>query len=188
MLWYGITFYITGLFVKGILTLVTGGFPTQRASNLELLMTTLLTTWTSFWTDNGVDWIETHRHSSNLTQIAKFMGPTWGPTGSCRPQMGPMLAPWTLLSGYSNSLTAMVPLCCVLCWFSPTSIWASILMVSYHKIFWSVKARDLGLDFSNCPEIWQAPQQQHCQNASHRSKMPNAEVTKFAGAIYTLLW
>ena len=34
-----------------------------------------------------------------LTQIAKFMGPTWGPPGSCRPQMGPMLAPWTLLSG-----------------------------------------------------------------------------------------
>ena len=30
--------------------------------------------------------------------IAKFMGPTWGPPGSCRPQMGPMLAPWTLLS------------------------------------------------------------------------------------------
>ena len=27
----------------------------------------------------------------------KFMGPTWGPLGSCRPQMGPMWAPWTLL-------------------------------------------------------------------------------------------
>ena len=34
-----------------------------------------------------------------MTQIAKFMGPTWGPPGSCGPQMGPMLAPWTLLSG-----------------------------------------------------------------------------------------
>ena len=34
------------------------------------------------------------------TQIVKFMGPTWGPPGSCWPQMGPMLAPWTLrLSG-----------------------------------------------------------------------------------------
>ena len=31
------------------------------------------------------------------------MGPTWGPSGSCRPQMGPILAPWTLLSG-SDSL------------------------------------------------------------------------------------
>ena len=26
------------------------------------------------------------------------MGPTWGPPGSCRPQMGPLLDPWTLLS------------------------------------------------------------------------------------------
>ena len=33
-----------------------------------------------------------------FTQITKFMGPTGGPPGSCRPQMGPMLAPWTLLS------------------------------------------------------------------------------------------
>ena len=33
------------------------------------------------------------------TQIVKFMAPTWGPSGSCRPQMGPMLDPWTLLSG-----------------------------------------------------------------------------------------
>ena len=27
------------------------------------------------------------------------MGPTWGPPGSFRPQMGPILADWTLLSG-----------------------------------------------------------------------------------------
>ena len=33
------------------------------------------------------------------SQIARFMGPTWGPPGSCRPQVGPTLAPWTLLSG-----------------------------------------------------------------------------------------
>ena len=36
---------------------------------------------------------------SDLSQIAKFMGPTWGPSGSCRPQMGPMLVPGTLLLG-----------------------------------------------------------------------------------------
>ena len=33
------------------------------------------------------------------TQIARFMGPTWGLPRSCRPQVGPMLSPWTLLSG-----------------------------------------------------------------------------------------
>ena len=37
--------------------------------------------------------------SRSISQIAKFMGPTWGPSGPCRPQMGPMLGSWTLLSG-----------------------------------------------------------------------------------------
>ena len=31
--------------------------------------------------------------------IARFMGPTWGPSGADRTQVGPMLAPWILLSG-----------------------------------------------------------------------------------------
>ena len=35
----------------------------------------------------------------NASQIAKSMGPTWGPPGSCRRRTGPMLAPWTLLLG-----------------------------------------------------------------------------------------
>ena len=34
------------------------------------------------------------------TLIARFMGPTWGPSGADRTQVGPILAPWTLLSGY----------------------------------------------------------------------------------------
>ena len=42
------------------------------------------------------------------SQIAKFMGPTWGPPGSCRPQMGPMMAPWTLLSGRVFGSTTLV--------------------------------------------------------------------------------
>ena len=37
-------------------------------------------------------------------KIARFMGPTWGPPRSCRPQMGPMLAPCTLLSGIPFSI------------------------------------------------------------------------------------
>ena len=32
-------------------------------------------------------------------QIARLMGPTWGQPGDDRTQVGPMLAPWTLLSG-----------------------------------------------------------------------------------------
>ena len=34
------------------------------------------------------------------TQVARFTWPTWSQPGSCRTQVGPMLAPWPLLSGY----------------------------------------------------------------------------------------
>ena len=37
-----------------------------------------------------------------MTLIAWFMGPTWGPSGADRTQVGPMLGPWTLLSGESS--------------------------------------------------------------------------------------
>ena len=39
-------------------------------------------------------WLEGTIHS----QIARFMGPTWGPPGDGRTQVGPMFAPWALLS------------------------------------------------------------------------------------------
>ena len=35
----------------------------------------------------------------DITLIARFMGSTWGPSGAERAQVGPMLTPWTLLSG-----------------------------------------------------------------------------------------
>ena len=35
----------------------------------------------------------------SLSLIARFIAPTWGPPGADRTQVGPMLAPWTLLSG-----------------------------------------------------------------------------------------
>ena len=59
---------------------------------------------------HGCRWLGDARSQdiSIHAQIAKFMGPTWGPPGSCRPQMGPMLAPWTLLSGWF-SLTIPLP-------------------------------------------------------------------------------
>ena len=39
---------------------------------------------------------------NKTSQIEKFMRPTWGPPGSCRPHMGPMLVSWTLLSGMAG--------------------------------------------------------------------------------------
>ena len=63
-----------------------------------------------------------YRVIEKTSQITKFMGPTWGPPGSCRPQMGPMLAPWPLLSGLiSASDQDINPMCQLssylqLCW------------------------------------------------------------------------
>ena len=65
--------------------------------------------------------------------IARFMGPIWGPSGADRTQVGPMLAPWTLLSGMifplsdilkSNSKAnylQLLTLIWLLCW-----IWISM--------------------------------------------------------------
>ena len=41
------------------------------------------------------------------------MWPIWGPPGSCRPKVGPMLSPSTLLSGtiYRNSLLGLSSMC-----------------------------------------------------------------------------
>ena len=52
-----------------------------------------------------------HTVTERSSQTAKFMGPTWGPPGSWRPQMGSMLPPWTLLSGVR--MTPMVVPECV---------------------------------------------------------------------------
>ena len=46
----------------------------------------------------------TYRVAGIVSHIAGFMGPTWSPPGSCRPQIGPILAPWSLLSGLTWSI------------------------------------------------------------------------------------
>ena len=64
--------------------------------------------WTTFTLEmyGGSEAAATNRRYdcviTKCTQIARFMGPIWGPPGSCRPQMGPMLAPWILLSGWRD--------------------------------------------------------------------------------------
>ena len=39
--------------------------------------------------------------------ITRFMGPTWGPSGANMTQVGPILAPWSLLSGPLSKLTVI---------------------------------------------------------------------------------
>ena len=55
-------------------------------------------------THSNQNWVSgiSARHNSKPSLIARFMGPTWGPSGADRTQVGPMLALWTLLSGISH--------------------------------------------------------------------------------------
>ena len=41
--------------------------------------------------------------------IARFMGPIWAPSGADRTQVGPMLAPWSLLSGMRTLIPMKIP-------------------------------------------------------------------------------
>ena len=49
----------------------------------------------------NVNMVDPH-FCNKCSQIVKFMGPTWGPPGSCRPQMGPMLPHFALLWGFTS--------------------------------------------------------------------------------------
>ena len=60
--------------------------------------------------------------------IARFMGPSWGPPGSCRPQVGPRWAP---------------------CRPHALAIWDGLLSESSQKTPWNgVPARHLTIDFT----------------------------------------
>ena len=74
-------------------------------------------------------------------QIARFMWPTWGPPVSCRPQVGPMLAPMNLssssnfipnriqqyntvhMTNIANSRVIIDIVMCF-CWWPPEKPWA----------------------------------------------------------------
>ena len=50
-----------------------------------------------YWEYFGEHWLCYNSTAPSL--IARFMGPTWGPHGADRNQVGPMWAKWTLQSG-----------------------------------------------------------------------------------------
>ena len=60
------------------------------------------------------------------------MGPTWGPPWSCRPQMGPMLAPWTLLSGLCS--------CCLQHHEFTSQLWFNITKAKWESTHWFMLA------------------------------------------------
>ena len=52
------------------------------------------------WIQHMIDILPEFLQSVMQSQITRLL-PIWGPPGSCQPQVGPMFAPWTLLSGIS---------------------------------------------------------------------------------------
>ena len=91
-------------------------WPHCNVCHVSVRAVQILIFYTAFQIDHGrIKWFISLAELSPCTKstdssgavnlYAKFMGPTWGPPGSCRPHMGPMLAPWTLLSGYPKKLT-----------------------------------------------------------------------------------
>ena len=65
--------------------------------------------WKTFLSDiilfAASTWYAKHVHHGTwhiTTLIARFKGPTWGPSGVDRTQVGPILAPWTLLSRHGQ--------------------------------------------------------------------------------------
>ena len=75
------------------------------------------------------------------SQIARLMGPTWDPSGADRTQVGPMLIPWTLLSGIlqfqpdvwiSKLVSIIISLVCI---HNDTAKYISILRLRICTIF-----------------------------------------------------
>ena len=62
---------------------------------------------------------------NSTTQIAKFMGPAWGPPGSCRPQRGPRVGPINL------AIRACIISIRSICDAWRMIIWAPILKMRY---------------------------------------------------------
>ena len=77
------------------------------------------------------------------TLIAGFMGPTWGPSGADRTQVGPMLAPWTLLSGYA----------CIFQSFSMEGNGRFTRHCWYHGCWWPGDARSQGISTRDIGQV-----------------------------------
>ena len=91
----------------------------KTIQSLAHISRSLLTNWEkrslslSSWMSYVAYFVNTKSDKSFTFQIAMFMGPTLGPPGSWRPQVGPMLALWILLSGFCSSCCAL--LCHIIC-------------------------------------------------------------------------
>ena len=95
------TVVVNGVLMKYVIrcTVLFGAERPHWLTNIRSLWT--INSPNSAWTPHYL-WQQTMlkvRGSGLLTLLARFMGPTWCPFGADRTQVGPMMAPRTLLSG-----------------------------------------------------------------------------------------
>ena len=81
-------------FIRGIHSVIIACNVTRRTVNLTPHLIHIFCPWQ---VNDGLQWL--------TSQIARLTGPSWGPPGDDRTQVGPMLAPWTPLchSCYQNN-------------------------------------------------------------------------------------
>ena len=107
--------------------------------------------------------------------IAMFMGPTWGPSGADRAQVGAMLAPWTLLYGVHATT-----------WYSlqlhTYNIFSEVYdLTRLSQYFYLVSKHNPSSSFglaSNLLMCIVLPQEAHCQGYCYTTK----------SAVPTTLW
>ena len=75
-----------------------------------------------------------------VTQTARFMRPTWGPPGSCRPHVDPILFPMNL---------AILLLCCVCCYHYTSDPGAVLARIYYTP----ASTKRTGITLSVCPSV-----------------------------------
>ena len=69
-----------------------------------------------------------HLTHKGTSLIARCVGPTWGPSGADRTQVGPMLAPWTLLNGLLSTISELKDVYCWKLWIKMIKlIWLAII-------------------------------------------------------------
>ena len=86
-----------------------------------------------------------YMHFVLISQIARFMGPIWCTPGSCRPQVGHMLAPGTLLLGLRPQYIS---------WFHHAAGWFAVIFwlryICLVRSRWSI--------WKMSPANWNQPQ------------------------------
>ena len=121
------------------------------------------------------------------TQIAKFMGPTWGPPGSCRPQMDSILATWTLLSGKPLFLTQRGTYASV--YHAIIGSYNGVLPLGRQTIIWT-NARSLiiGPSATNFSEILIKIKQFHTWKYHQNPETCRHFVTRFRDYLLNWFW